>query len=117
MKRLASMAIILAFGNGAVLAGDVIAQRRALMHDDGIAAKKLFDMAKGSAPFDISVAQASLKNIGDRCRENAAAVSRRQQDWRRNCGSAGDMGKQSRFQCAVREIQQECRRGDRTNER
>jgi hypothetical protein len=45
------MAIILAFCNGAVLAADVIAQHRALMHDDGIAAKKLFDMAKGSAPF------------------------------------------------------------------
>ena len=63
MKRLASMAIVLALGISGVLAADVIAQRRALMHDDGIAAKKLFDMAKGSAPFDLSVAQASLKTL------------------------------------------------------
>ena len=63
MKRLASMAIVLALGISGVLAADVIAQRRALMHDDGIAAKKLFDMAKGSAPFDLAVAQASLKTL------------------------------------------------------
>jgi cytochrome c556 len=63
MKRLVTMAGVLALGISSVLAADVIAQRRALMHDDGIAAKKLFDMAKGSAPFDLSVAQASLKTL------------------------------------------------------
>jgi len=64
MKRLATVAIILACGIGGVAAAvDVIAQRRALMHDDGIAAKKLFDMAKGAAPFDLATAQASLKTL------------------------------------------------------
>jgi cytochrome c556 len=63
MKRLASAAIILACGIGGVLAADVIAQRRALMHDDGIAAKKLFDMANDKAPFDLAIAQASLKTL------------------------------------------------------
>ena len=63
MKRLVTVAVILALGISGVLAADVIAQRRALMHDDGIAAKKLFDMAKGSVPFDLSVAQASLKTL------------------------------------------------------
>ena len=65
MKRLATVAVILACGIGGVLAADVIAQRRALMHDDGIAAKKLFDMAKGSAPFDLVIAQASLKTLAN----------------------------------------------------
>ena len=63
MKRLVTVGVVLALGISGVLAADVIAQRRALMHDDGIAAKKLFDMAKGSAPFDLSVAQASLKTL------------------------------------------------------
>ena len=63
MKRLVTVAVVFALGISGVLAADVIAQRRALMHDDGIAAKKLFDMAKGSAPFDLSVAQASLKTL------------------------------------------------------
>jgi cytochrome c556 len=63
MKRLATVAIVMAFGIGGVLAADVIAQRRALMHDDGVAAKKLFDMAKGTAPFDLATAQASLKTL------------------------------------------------------
>lgn len=65
MKRLATMAVILACGIGGVIAADVIAQRRALMHDDGIAAKKLFDMAEGNAPFDLAVAQASLKTLAN----------------------------------------------------
>jgi cytochrome c556 len=65
MKRFATVAVILACGIGGVLAADVIAQRRALMHDDGIAAKKLFDMAKGSAPFDLAIAQASLKTLAN----------------------------------------------------
>jgi cytochrome c556 len=56
---------MLACGIGGVLAADVIAQRRALMHDDGIAAKKLFDMAKGTAPFDLAIAQASLKTLAN----------------------------------------------------
>ena len=65
MKRLAIIPIVLALGVSSVLAADVIAQRRALMHDDGIAAKKLFDMAKGTAPFDLDVAQASLKTLAN----------------------------------------------------
>jgi cytochrome c556 len=65
MKRLAIMPIVLALGVSGALAADVIAQRRALMHDDGIAAKKLFDMAKGTAPFDLVVAQASLKTLAN----------------------------------------------------
>jgi cytochrome c556 len=65
MKRLAIIPIVLALGVSGVLAADVIAQRRALMHDDGIAAKKLFDMAKGTAPFDLDVAQASLKTLAN----------------------------------------------------
>jgi cytochrome c556 len=65
MKRLAIIPIILALGVSGVLAADVIAQRRALMHDDGIAAKKLFDMAKGTAPFDLDVAQASLRTLAN----------------------------------------------------
>jgi cytochrome c556 len=65
MKRLAAAAVVLICGIGGVSAADVIAQRRALMHDDGIAAKKLFDMAKGTTPFDLAVAQASLKTLAN----------------------------------------------------
>jgi cytochrome c556 len=71
MKRLATVAVLLACGIGGVLAADVIAQRRALMHDDGIAAKKLFDMAKGSAPFDLAIAQASLKTLANGAEKTA----------------------------------------------
>ena len=35
------------------------------MKNDGIAAKKLFDMAKGAVPFDLAVAQASLKTLAE----------------------------------------------------
>jgi len=65
MRRLATVAIILACGIGGVLAADVIAQRRALMKNDGIAAKKLFDMANGKAPFNLAIAQASLKTLAN----------------------------------------------------
>ena len=66
MKRLAIVAIMLACGMGGVLAAvDVIAQRRALMHDDGIAAKKLFDMNKGAVPFDLAAAQDALKTLAN----------------------------------------------------
>jgi cytochrome c556 len=65
MQRLATAVVLLICGITGVLAADVIAQRRALMHDDGIAAKKLFDMAKGTAPFDLAVAQASLKTLAN----------------------------------------------------
>ena len=65
LKFLATATLFLACGIGGVVAADVIAQRRALMHDDGIAAKKLFDMAKGTVPFDLSVAQASLKTLAN----------------------------------------------------
>jgi cytochrome c556 len=72
MKRVVIAAGILFCGIGGVLAADVIAQRRALMHDDGIAAKKLFDMAKGSAPFDLAVAQASLKTLANGAEKSPA---------------------------------------------
>jgi cytochrome c556 len=66
MKRLGVVAIILACGIGGVLAdADAIAQRRALMKQDGVAAKKLFDMNKGAVPFDLAVAQASLKAMAE----------------------------------------------------
>jgi len=65
MKRFATAALVLTLGIGSVLAADVIAERRALMHDDGVAAKKLFDMAKGNAPFDLAIAQASLKTLAN----------------------------------------------------
>ena len=64
MKRLMTAAMLIAFGAGAVWAEtDVIAQRRALMHNDGIAAKKLFDMANGKIPFDLAAAQDALKTL------------------------------------------------------
>ena len=64
MKRLTTLAIVMACGAGAVWADtDVIAQRRALMKNDGIAAKKLFDMSKGALPFDLAVVKESLKTL------------------------------------------------------
>ncbi len=66
MKRLTTVVIVLACGAGAVWADtDPIAQRRALMKNDGIAAKKMFDMSKGAAPFDLAVVQASLKTLAE----------------------------------------------------
>ena len=48
MKRLTTVLIALACGIGAVWADtDPIAERRALMKSDGMAAKKMFDMSKG----------------------------------------------------------------------
>ena len=48
MKRLTTVVIALACGVGAVWADtDPIAERRALMKNDGMAAKKMFDMSKG----------------------------------------------------------------------
>ena len=71
MKRLVTAVILMACGAGAVWAdADSITQRRALMKEDGAAAKKLFDMSKGEAPFDLAVVQASLKSMA-----NAAAKS------------------------------------------
>ncbi len=64
MKRLTTLLIAMAFGASAVWAAtDDIAQRRALMHNDGLAAKKLFDMVKGKVPFDLAAAQAALKTL------------------------------------------------------
>jgi cytochrome c556 len=73
MKRVAMMTIVLGCGIGGVLAdSDVIAQRRALMKQDGIAAKKLFDTNKGSIPFDLAVAQASLKDMAQAAAKSPA---------------------------------------------
>src|SRR5271157_6283018 len=64
MKRLTTAAILIACGAGAVWADtDAIAQRQALMKNDGMAAKKLFEMTKGAVPFDLAVVQASLKTF------------------------------------------------------
>jgi cytochrome c556 len=64
MKRLTTLVIVMACGAGAVWAdADAIAQRRALMKNDGIAAKKMFDMSKGTIPFDLAFVQASLKTF------------------------------------------------------
>ncbi|MBV8770626.1 MAG: cytochrome c [Hyphomicrobiales bacterium] len=66
MKRLVLLLMTLSVcGASGVWAADAIAQRRALMHDDGIAAKKLFDMSKGTIPFDLAVVQASLKTLAN----------------------------------------------------
>ena len=64
MKRLMAVAMALACGITAVLADtDPIAERRALMKNDGVAAKKMFDMSKGTLPFDLATVQASLKTL------------------------------------------------------
>jgi cytochrome c556 len=66
MKRLTTVVIALACGVGAVWADtDPIAERRALMKNDGMAAKKMFDMSKGAAPFDLATVQASLKTLAE----------------------------------------------------
>jgi cytochrome c556 len=66
MKRLMTTVIALACGVGAVWADtDPIAERRALMKHDGMAAKAMFDMFKGTAPFDLATVQASLKTLSE----------------------------------------------------
>jgi cytochrome c556 len=73
MKRSVIVAIALACGVGAVLAGtDPIAERRALMKHDGEAAKKLFDMSKGKAPFDLATVKASLQTLDEGATKSAA---------------------------------------------
>ena len=42
---------------------DPIAERRALMKNDGMAAKKMFDMSKGNMPFDLATVQDLLKTL------------------------------------------------------
>jgi len=66
MKRLVTVVLALACGLGAVWAAtDPIAERRALMKHDGEAAKKLFDMSKGSIPFDLAAVKESLATLND----------------------------------------------------
>src|SRR5271165_3009964 len=66
MKRLTILVVVMACGAGAVWAeSDAIAQRRALMKNDGIAAKKLYDMSKATIPFDLAVVQPSLKTFAE----------------------------------------------------
>jgi cytochrome c556 len=73
MKRLTTVVIALACGIGAVWADtDPIAQRRALMKSDGMAAKKMFDMSKGATPFDLATVQDSLKTLYDGASKSAA---------------------------------------------
>jgi len=64
MKRLTTSVIVLACGVAAVwAAADSVAERRALMKNDGAAAKKMFDMSKGVIPFDLATVQESLKTL------------------------------------------------------
>ena len=73
MKRLVISAMLIMFGAGAVWAdADPIAQRRALMKDDGAAAKILFQMNKGDTPFDLAAAQAALQTLSKGATESAA---------------------------------------------
>jgi cytochrome c556 len=73
MKRLTVVALALACGAGAVLADtDPIAERRALMKNDGMAAKKMFDMSKGTIPFDLATVQDSLKTLYEGASKSAA---------------------------------------------
>jgi cytochrome c556 len=66
MKRSMTVVLALACGIGAVWADtDPIAERRALMKHDGMAAKAMFDMLKGAAPFDLATVQASLKTLSE----------------------------------------------------
>ena len=66
MKRLTTVVIALACGVGAVWADtDPIAERRALMKHDGMAAKAMFDMLKGQAPFNLTTVQDSLKTLSE----------------------------------------------------
>jgi cytochrome c556 len=66
MKRSMTVVLALACGVGAVWADtDPIAERRALMKHDGMAAKTMFDMLKGAAPFDLATVQASLKTLSE----------------------------------------------------
>src|ERR1700749_3551131 len=73
MKRFVAVALALACGVTAVLADtDPIAERRALMKHDGEAAKAMFDMFKGTAPFDLATVQASLKTLSEGATKSAA---------------------------------------------
>jgi cytochrome c556 len=66
MKRLTTVVIALACGVGAVWADtDPIAARRALMKNDGMAAKSMVQMLKGATPFDLATVQASLKTLAE----------------------------------------------------
>src|SRR5208283_2035343 len=69
MKRLITTVIALACGVGAVWADtDPIAERRALMKNDGMAARNMVQMLKGATPFDLAAVQASLKTFATAAR-------------------------------------------------
>ena len=109
MKRLVAVAMALACGITAVLADtDPIAERRALMKHDGEAAKKLFDMSKGKAPFDLADGEGIAEDARRRRDENGDAVSRQQQDRRRHRGAARDLGEQGGLRRPLRPIRQGC---------
>jgi cytochrome c556 len=64
MKRSMTVVLALACGIGAVWADtDPIAERRALMKNDGMAARKMVAMLKGASPFDLATVQESLKTF------------------------------------------------------
>ena len=76
MKRSVAVVIALACGVTAVLADtDPIAERRALMKHDGEAAKKMFDMSKGKAPFDLATVKEFAKDARRRGDEIRRFVS------------------------------------------
>jgi cytochrome c556 len=73
MKRALAVALALACGITAVMADDdPIAERRALMKHDGAAAKKMFEMSKGNAPFDLATVKESLATLNEGATKSAA---------------------------------------------
>jgi cytochrome c556 len=64
MKRILLLAVLIAFGAGAVFAqSDPIAERQGLMKANGKAAQAIAGMLKGTAPFDLATVQTSLKTF------------------------------------------------------
>ena len=83
---------------GAVLADtDPIAERRALMKHDGEAAKKLFNMSKGKAPFDLAAVKESLKTLtkGRRKRRLCSPTTARPAAAPRRCRRSGKTRRKS----------------------
>ena len=66
MKRTVLLILALSLGLGAAWAdSDMIATRRALMKQDGVTSKQLFDMLKGNAAFDLPTVQKALATYQD----------------------------------------------------
>lgn len=65
MKRIVIAGLALAFGAGAVLAQDAIAQRRDIMKGVGGATRDPGAMLKGEQPFDLAKVQKTLATYED----------------------------------------------------